>query len=202
MKKIFWKSISLLLLFAMLAGLLAGCTQSDIDTAISTISEVADILLEDEPSEQPSAVPKEDPSTEPKEIKPVTEDEPVEEIPEGLTVAEDGIYTSRDEVALYIHTYGHLPSNFISKTKARNNGWNGGALTGKNEGKCIGGSVFENREGKLPDAEGRRWTECDINTLGAKSRGVERIVFSNDGLIYYSPDHYETFILLYGDPDK
>ena len=53
---------------------------------------------------------------------------------------------------------------------------------------------------KLPKAKGRRWTECDVNTRGAKSRGEERIVFSNDGLIYYSPDHYESFELLYGQP--
>ena len=59
---------------------------------------------------------------------------------------------------------------------------------------------FGNREGLLPDAPGRTWTECDINTLGASGRGAERIVFSNDGLIYYTPDHYESFTLLYGQP--
>lgn len=67
-------------------------------------------------------------------------------------------------------------------------------------GKCIGGSRFGNYEGLLPDKDGRRWTECDIGTLGRSSRGAERIVFSNDGLIYYTGDHYETFELLYGEP--
>ena len=67
-------------------------------------------------------------------------------------------------------------------------------------GMCIGGDRFGNYEGLLPDAKGRRWTECDIDTLGAKSRGAKRIVFSNDGLIYYTDDHYESFELLYGEP--
>ena len=63
---------------------------------------------------------------------------------------------------------------------------------------CIGGSRFGNYEGLLPEADGRTWTECDIHTLGADSRGAERSVFSNDGLIYYTGDHYKTFELLYG----
>ena len=66
-------------------------------------------------------------------------------------------------------------------------------------GKCIGGSQFSNYEGLLPKAPGRIYTECDINTLGRSKRGAERIVFSNDGLIFYSGDHYESFELLYGE---
>ena len=77
-------------------------------------------------------------------------------------------------------------------------GWTGGSLEPYAPGCCIGGSRFGNYEGLLPEADGRTWTECDINTLGAKSRGPERIVFSNDGLIYYTGDHYQTFELLYG----
>lgn len=116
------------------------------------------------------------------------------------TLDEDGSYTSRDDVALYILTYGHLPSNFVTKNEARAAGWEGGSLEKYLPGKCIGGDRFGNREGLLPDASGRSWTECDINTLGASSRGAERIVFSNDGLIYYTADHYESFELLYGEP--
>ena len=51
----------------------------------------------------------------------------------------------------------------------------------------------------MPTKKGRSWTECDIDTLGKSSRGAKRIVFSNDGLIYYTPDHYESFELLYGE---
>ena len=114
--------------------------------------------------------------------------------------AEDGIYTTKEDVALYLHTYGHLPSNFITKTKARAAGWEGGSLEKVLPGMCIGGGGFNNLEGSLPDAKGRTWKECDINTLGAKSRGPERLVYSNDGLIYYTGDHYESFELLYGNP--
>ena len=117
---------------------------------------------------------------------------------ETAQIDEDGAYTTKDDVALYIHTYGHLPDNFITKKDAQALGWPGGSLEPYAPGKCIGGSRFGNYEGLLPEADGRTWTECDINTLGAKSRGPERIVFSNDGLIYYTGDHYQTFELLYG----
>ena len=117
--------------------------------------------------------------------------------PEEQPLDEDGSYTTKEDVALYIHTYGHLPSNFIKKKDAEAAGWSGGSLERVLPGMCIGGDYFGNYEGQLPKAKGRKWTECDINTLGARSRGSERIVFSNDGLIYYSPDHYESFELLY-----
>ena len=113
---------------------------------------------------------------------------------------EDGIYDSKEEVALYIQTFGHLPSNYITKKEAQAAGWPGGGLEKYCPGKCIGGDYFGNREGLLPKAKGRKYTECDIDTLGAKSRGAKRIVFSNDGLIYYTDDHYETYTLLYGEP--
>ena len=112
---------------------------------------------------------------------------------------EHGSYDSKEEVALYIHLYGRLPDNYISKKEAEALGWSGGSVEKYAPGKCIGGSRFGNYEGLLPDAPGRSWTECDIDTLGRKSRGAKRIVFSNDGLIYYTGDHYESFELLYGE---
>jgi len=112
---------------------------------------------------------------------------------------ENGSYTTKEDVALYIHLYGRLPDNFITKKEAQNLGWPGGSLEPYAPGMCIGGSRFGNYEGLLPEAEGRSYTECDIDTLGAKSRGAKRIVFSNDGLIYYTEDHYESFELLYGE---
>ena len=68
------------------------------------------------------------------------------------------------------------------------------------EATAIGGSRFGNREGLLPKEQGRTYTECDIDTVGENSRGAKRIVFSNDGLVYYTDDHYESFELLYGEP--
>ena len=116
-----------------------------------------------------------------------------------VTIDKDGVYTTKDDVALYIYTYGELPSNFITKKEAQKLGWTGGSLEPYAPGCCIGGSAFGNYEGKLPEKSGRTYTECDIDTLGKKSRGPKRIVFSNDGLIYYTGDHYETFELLYGE---
>ena len=114
-------------------------------------------------------------------------------------IEEDGTYTTKEDVARYIHTYGHLPENFITKKQAQALGWEGGSLEPYAPGKCIGGSRFGNYEGTLPEKDGRTYTECDIDTLGASKRGAKRIVFSNDGLIYYTEDHYETFELLYGE---
>lgn len=112
---------------------------------------------------------------------------------------EVGEYTSAEDVALYLHLYAHLPQNFITKKDARALGWNGGGLDDYADGKCIGGDRFGNYEGLLPDTPGREYHECDIDTLHAASRGAKRIVYSNDGLIYYTEDHYESFILLYGE---
>ena len=115
------------------------------------------------------------------------------------TIDKNGSYTSKDDVALYIHTYGELPKNFISKKQAERLGWDGGSLEPSAPGKSIGGSYFGNYEGKLPKKTGRTYYECDIDTKGRRSRGPKRIVYSTDGLIYYTPDHYETFELLYGE---
>ena len=116
------------------------------------------------------------------------------------TLDEDGFYYSKDDVALYIHTYKKLPENFITKSQAEKLGWGGGTpLYEVADGMCIGGDRFYNREGVLPKKSGRTYTECDIDTLNKKSRGKKRIVFSNDGLIFYTDNHYESFVLLYGD---
>ena len=125
-------------------------------------------------------------------------EEPEDEEPE---LPEDGWYSTKDEVALYIHLYDHLPENYVTKKQAQKKGWQGGGVeryTG--EGTAIGGDRFGNREGLLPSAQGRQYTECDIDTVGKDSRGAKRIVFSNDGLVYYTGDHYNTFELLYGEP--
>ncbi|MBQ7345526.1 MAG: ribonuclease [Oscillospiraceae bacterium] len=114
-------------------------------------------------------------------------------------IDEDGWYYSAEDVSLYLHTYGHLPENFITKDEARDLGWEGGSVERYKDGAAIGGDKFGNREGVLPKASGRQYYECDIDTNGESSRGAKRIVWSNDGLIYYTEDHYETFTLLYGE---
>lgn len=129
------------------------------------------------------------------------ETEPVQTEPE-VTKAlldPDGWYYSAGDVALYLVAYGELPSNFITKNEARNLGWEGGSVQKYKEGAAIGGDKFGNREGILPKESGRQYFECDIDTDGKSSRGAKRIVYSNDGLIYYTEDHYESFILLHGE---
>ncbi len=123
--------------------------------------------------------------------------EPTIEVNEEELLDEHGTYDTKDEVALYIHTYNHLPENYMTKSEAREHGWSGGALNRVVKGKCIGGDVYNNFEGNLPDIDGTYY-ECDIDTLTKKKRGAKRIVFSDEGDIYYTADHYETFELLYG----
>lgn len=113
-------------------------------------------------------------------------------------IAEDGAYTSKDDVALYIHTYGKLPPNFLTKKDAQARGWESskGNLQTVAPGMSIGGDRFGNREGLLPDKKGRQYYECDIDYDGGK-RNAKRIVFSDDGLIFYTDDHYASFEQLY-----
>ena len=54
----------------------------------------------------------------------------------------------------------------------------------------------------MPEKSGRQYFECDIGTLRKDSRGARRIVYSNDGLIFYTDDHYGSFQLLYGAKEK
>lgn len=117
---------------------------------------------------------------------------------EEKSVEKDGSYTTPEDVAEYIHTFGTLPNNFITKSEARELGWDNkkGNLWDVAEGKSIGGDYFGNYEELLPKAKGRKYTECDVNYDGGY-RGSERIIFSNDGLIFYTDDHYQTFTQLY-----
>ena len=179
------KRSSLLLLLALvaLAGIVLFVATSQ-RTVLQSTETTADLVLLPEQTNAPS---------------PAEESRPSEAAQ--LTLDENGSYDSRDEVALYIHLYGKLPKNYISKSKAEKLGWTGGSLEPYAPGMSIGGGRFGNYEGLLPDAPGREYTECDIDTAGKSSRGAKRIVFSNDGLIYYTDDHYESFELLYGEGD-
>ena len=116
--------------------------------------------------------------------------------PQGIRVEKDGTYSDKEHVALYIHLYGRLPSNYITKARARDLGW--GSVTGNlwkvAPGCSIGGDHFGNYEGKLPTYTDYR--ECDIDYAGG-SRNAKRIIYGADGSIYYTDDHYETFEKLY-----
>ena len=193
--------VLLLLALALSLCLLAGCAvPSSAPAAEKPAAQEQELtLITPAPVQtpRPTQSPKPTPVQTPKPLrtpKPVQTPEAAQEpeIPD-----EYGSYTTKDDVALYLHIYGHLPPNFITKKEAEMAGWYGGSLDRVLPGMCIGGDYFGNYEGQLPKAKGRKWAECDVNTLGKKSRGPERIIFSNDGLIYYTPDHYESFELLY-----
>ena len=211
----------LLLITAVIAlGLFAGCKKkakkteapTTTTTAAETVTETTEAPTETEAPTTTEKAPTTEATTEStteatteatketteatKKTKATTEPTTA---PSEAKIDEDGTYTSKDDVALYIHTYGHLPKNFVTKSEARAKGWEGGSLEDYFPGCSIGGDKFGNREGVLPKKNGRTYTECDIDTKGKKSRGAKRIVFSNDGLIYYTDDHYETFTLLYGE---
>lgn len=167
-----------LVFFVSLLLLLAGCGAVDTYETKSSSSQTDESQAEQvEQTEQPES----------------------DEADEAAVIDESGSYTSKDEVALYIHTYGHLPDNFVTKDEAEDAGWKteGLDIDEACPGKSIGGDRFGNREGLLPKAKGRTWYECDIDYHGGRSRGPKRIVYSNDGLIYYTEDHYESFEQLY-----
>lgn len=111
-----------------------------------------------------------------------------------LSYTDEEVGNDPQSVRLYLKEHGGLPPFYITKNEAKERGWiaSKGNLRKLGSDLCIGGDRFGNREGKLPKAKGRRYFECDVNYDGGR-RGPERIVFSNDGLIFYTPDHYETF---------
>ena len=117
-------------------------------------------------------------------------------------VTEGQSYSTKDEVAAYIHQFNELPPNYLTKDEAEELGWDNseGNLWEVTDGMSIGGDYFGNREGLLPKQSGRTYYEADIDYDGGY-RGAERIVYSNDGLIFYTDDHYESFEQLYGEGD-
>lgn len=127
----------------------------------------------------------------------ITDDEAV--VVEQFVIDREGFYTTPEDVALYIHTYGELPQNFITKQEAEELGWNSkeGNLDEVAPGMSIGGNRFGNYEQMLPDGD---YKECDVNYSGGY-RGDERIVYDEDGDIYYTDDHYATFTQLYSSEE-
>ena len=207
---------SLALTLALLLSFsLFGCTTEELETAgeiIGTVADIADAVTQEEstegdqiaedPEEEITELPVEDsdlpaePEQEPEQEEPAPQ--PIEPEEEEPAIDYDGVYTSKEDVALYLRTYGELPRNFMTKNEARKLGWSGGGLDDYAQDMCIGGDTFGNREGLLPKKY--KYIECDIDTLNEDSRGAKRIVFSKGlEVIYYTPDHYESFELLYGE---
>ena len=146
------------------------------------------------PTNTPTPAPTATPTPEPTEPPTATPTEVPAATPTAPPIDENGSYFDRDNVALYIKTYGKLPPNFITKQEARNLGWKSGNVQKYAPGKAIGGDTFQNKEGILPKTSGVTYKECDIDTNGKKDRGSKRIVFGSDGRIFYTEDHYNTYV--------
>ena len=196
MKQLLHKTLSLLLSLLLVLGLvapLAGCTAED---ALDLLTAVVESLPE--ASEAPTAPETPAAAETP---APVQTDAPADTpapTPAPVAPSYGEPYTDPYDVADYLHAYGELPPNFITKNEAKALGWDSaeGNLWDVAPGKSIGGDRFGNRERLLPEASGRTWYECDVNYAGGY-RGAERVLYSSDGLIYYTDDHYESFTPLY-----
>lgn len=189
MKRLLCALLAALLLFS-----LCGC---------QFVIDVVEVLLEEEPAETTAYSPTTPKATTPKATTPKATT-PKATTPKATTpkatepdkLDKNGYYYSKEDVALYIHTYGCLPDNFITKKEAQALGWTGGSLERYAPGKVIGGDRFGNYEGLLPSKKGRQWYEADCYYKKGK-RNAHRILYSNDGLVYYTDDHYESFTQMF-----
>ncbi len=197
------KQIASLLLAMSSVCLLCGCEMPEVEVIydseepeITTEPAAAETESQTEASTEAETEAATDTATEEKTealteaaTETATEAETEPEIVWGET------YTTPEDVAEYLHLYGELPENFITKKEARNLGWESseGNLWEVAPGMSIGGDYFGNYEGILPDGDYR---ECDVNFDGGY-RGAERIIYDEDGSIYYTDDHYKTFTQLY-----
>ena len=124
-------------------------------------------------------------------------EEPEEKAKEKETKVSGPIIEPQD-IADYIFEHGELPDNFITKKEAQKLGWDSSwnYVSDVAPGKSIGGDRFGNYEGLLPSKKGRQWYEADCYYKKGK-RNAHRILYSNDGLVYYTDDHYESFTQMF-----
>lgn len=197
-------TIAALLVVAILAFLYLKNNGSGTQDPDPRSTEFTLDTLSTEESESPFESDTEEPSETEKKTTEATEPEETKNTKstadDDVSVDKNGTYTDKEHVAAYIHKYGCLPSNYITKNKAEDLGWvsSKGNLNKVAPGKSIGGDKFGNYEKLLPTKKGRQYYECDIDYKKG-SRNAKRIIYSNDGLIYYTSDHYESFTLLYGE---
>ncbi len=212
-KALLWLLMTIMVLFGTVGCGGSEMTAEQKEEVLQLAGEVAEALLEaaEETATEDATMPErksiqtqetgEEQITDAEEEAPVTQDqdsETAEYAHVDLLLDEHGSYTSCEEVSLYIYTFGHLPENYITKNEAEDLGWNSkeGNLWDVAPGMSIGGNRFGNYEKLLPEKKGRKYYECDIDYEGGY-RGEKRIIYSNDGLIFYTEDHYESFEQLY-----
>lgn len=141
------------------------------------------------PTEKPTKTPK---AT--KTPKPTNTPKPTE----APAAEETGPIIEPQAIADYLFEHGELPDNFITKKEAQALGWDSSRnyVSDVAPGKSIGGDWFGNYQGKLPRAKGRTFRECDCNYVKGR-RKDDRIVWSSDGRVWFTDDHYETFTELF-----
>ncbi len=100
--------------------------------------------------------------------------------------------TDDDKVIAYVKSNHKLPDFYITKSEAKSQGWNPskGNLCDVLPGKAIGGDQFSNREKQLP--KGEQYYEADVN-YDCENRGAERIVFTKNGDVWLTKNHYQSF---------
>lgn len=195
-------NIAAMLLTAILAlSVFGGCTQARSGKDVIVEKTTTEQSQETATGQAEKTIDGQTQQKKEDQTKPSDIDEPENQITED-EITEDGEYYSKEDVAEYLYLYEHLPDNYITKNEAKDLGWvsSKGNLWDVAPGKVIGGDTFGNREGLLPKKNSRKYYECDVNYEGG-FRGSDRIIYSNDGLIYFTEDHYNTFELLYGEED-
>ena len=102
--------------------------------------------------------------------------------------------TNDEIVVKYLKEHGELPDYYITKSEAKSLGWvpSKGNLCEVAPGRAIGGDIWTNRQKSLPTKSGRRYFEADLN-YNCGNRNADRVVFSNDGLVFVTHDHYRNF---------
>ena len=163
------KLVTLFVLLLAAALVLSSCTASALETAKKNKNKTTATPVV---TETPTAVPE--------------------------VTATPGPMDEAQKLADYIFEYGKLPENFITKKEAQARGWQDQyRYVGDIEpGLCIGGDYFGNYERKLPVVKGRKYYEADCFYQGGP-RNEYRIIYSTDGHVWFTGDHYETFIELF-----
>lgn len=188
MKKILAFFLSLLLCLSVITGC-GAANKTSTDGSAKTSASVRENASKQQPAGQ-QIINKQNTNA-------VNSDANVQANSGKLEISESAAYTDKEHVAAYINQFAKLPHNYITKNQAKKLGWQTkGTLDKVAPGKSIGGDRYGNYEGRLPKKSGRIWQECDIDYVKG-NRNAKRIVFSNDGLIYYTGDHYKNFIKLY-----